>query len=81
MRDISEGGAYIETEQPVKVGQRLVMSLSSPALESTCAISGTVVRRDPRGIGVRFDELTLKQKQIIRSLTETRCTPISDPSN
>jgi hypothetical protein len=33
MRDISEGGAYIETEQPIKVGQRLTMSLASPVLE------------------------------------------------
>jgi len=80
MRDISEGGAYIETEQSIKVGQRLVMSLSSPALESSCAINGTVVRRDPAGIGVRFDELTLQQKQIIRSLMESRCTPIIPPS-
>jgi CheY-like chemotaxis protein len=80
MRDISEGGAYIETEQPVKVGQRLTMSLSSPVLERACDINGTVVRRDPNGIGVRFEELTLQQKQVIRSLMETRCTPISAPS-
>ena len=80
MRDISEGGAYIETEQSIKVGQRLIMSLSSPVLESTCAINGTVVRRDPNGIGVRFEDLTLQQKQVIRSLTETRCSPISNPS-
>jgi CheY-like chemotaxis protein/Tfp pilus assembly protein PilZ len=79
MRDISEGGAYIETEQPIKVGQRLIVSLSSPVLESTCAIAGTVVRRDPMGIGVRFEDLTLHQKQVIRSLTETRCTPIANP--
>jgi Tfp pilus assembly protein PilZ len=80
MRDISEGGAYIETEQPIKVGQRLIMSLSSPVLESNCAIAGTVVRRDPMGIGVRFEDLTLRQKQVIRSLTETRCSPIANPA-
>lgn len=80
MRDISEGGAYIETEQPVKVGQRLIMSLSSPVLERTCAVHGTVVRRDPNGIGVRFEALTLQQKQMIRCLTESRCTPISEKS-
>ena len=80
MRDISEGGAYIETEQPIKVGQRLTMSLSSPVLERTYAISGTVVRRDPKGIGVRFKDLTLQQRQVIRSLIETRCSPISPPS-
>jgi CheY-like chemotaxis protein/Tfp pilus assembly protein PilZ len=80
MRDISEGGAYIETEQPIKVGQRLIMSLSSPVLERTCPINGTVVRRDPKGIGVRFEDLTLQQKQVIRSLMETRCSPISSHS-
>lgn len=80
MRDISEGGAYIETEQPVKVGQRLIMSLSSPVLERTCSINGLVVRRDPKGIGVRFEDLTLKQKQVIRSLMESRCSPIAGPS-
>ena len=80
MRDISEGGAYIETEQPIKVGQRLTISLTSPVLERTCAINGTVVRRDPKGIGVRFENLTLQQKQVIRCLTETRCSPISGPT-
>ncbi len=80
MRDISEGGAYIETEQPIKVGQRLVMSLTSPVLERSCSIKGTAVRRDPKGIGVRFEDLTLQQKQVLRSLTETRCSPISDSS-
>ena len=80
MRDISEGGAYIETEQSIKVGQRLTMSLTSPVLERTCAIKGTVVRRDPKGIGVRFENLTLQQKQVIRCLTETRCSPTAGPS-
>ena len=80
MRDMSEGGAYIETEQPITVDQRLIMSLSSPVLERGCAIKGTVVRRDSSGIGVRFDDLTLEQKQVIRTLMELRCTQISTPS-
>jgi CheY-like chemotaxis protein len=80
MRDISEGGAYIETEQSVKVGQRLIISLSSPILERTCTINGTVVRRDAHGIGLRFDALTLQQRQVIRALMETRCTPIASRS-
>lgn len=80
LRDISEGGAYIETEQPVKVGQKLIVSIASPALERTSKINATVVRRDPLGIGVCFSELTLQQKQVIRSLTDTLCSPIPDPS-
>ena len=77
MRDISEGGAYLETEQSVKVGQRLLISLTSPILDRSCTINGTVVRRDPKGIGLRFEALTLQQKHVIRSLTESRCNPIT----
>ena len=77
MRDISEGGAYIETEHAIKVGQRLIMSLSSPVLERTCAIQGTVVRRDTKGLGVCFDKLSLQQARIIRSLMESRCNPVA----
>jgi CheY-like chemotaxis protein/Tfp pilus assembly protein PilZ len=77
MRDISEGGAYLETEQSIKVGQRLLISLTSPILDRSCTINGTVVRRDPKGIGLRFEALTLQQKHVIRSLTESRCTPIA----
>ncbi len=80
MRDLSEGGAYLETGQPVEVGQRIVLSLYSPMLEHSCAINGKVVRRDKKGIGVRFEELGLKQKQVIRSLIESCCVPISKPS-
>jgi CheY-like chemotaxis protein len=80
LRDISEGGAYIETEQPIKVGQRLVLSLSSPVLERRSVIGGTVVRRDTAGIGICFEALSLSQKQEIRSLLELHCTPISSLS-
>jgi len=68
LRDISFGGAYIETEQPVKDGQKIVLTLSSPELERSCAIIGQVVRRDKKGIGVRFEEVGLQQKKAIQAL-------------
>jgi hypothetical protein len=80
MRDLSEGGTYIETEQPIEVNQRLVLSLFSPSLEQSCTINGTVVRRDKNGLGVRFDDLVVKQKTVIRSLIESCCVPIPRPS-
>ena len=55
MRDISLGGAYIETEQPIKVGQEIILTLTSPEFEHRCAIVGQVVRRDKKGIGVEFE--------------------------
>lgn len=81
MRDLSEGGAYLETDQPVELDQRIVLTLFSPMLEQSCAITGIVVRRDKKGLGVRFEDLILKQKQVIRSLIESCCVPILKPSN
>lgn len=80
MRDLSEGGAYLETDQPVQLDQRLVLTLFSPMLEQSCAIKGIVVRRDKKGLGVRFEDLILDQKQVIRSLIESCCVPIPKPS-
>jgi len=77
MYDMSEEGAYIETEQPVRVGQGITISLSSPMIEQSCAAKAKVVRADPEGIGVRFDDLTLQQRQVIRLLLDTRCFPIA----
>lgn len=76
MRDLSEGGAYLETDQPVEVTQQISLFLFSPMLEKSCTIEGTVVRRDKHGVGVRFEDLILNQKQVIRSLIESCCVPI-----
>ena len=72
LRDISLGGAYIETEQSIEIGRRITLTLSAPALEGGCAITGQVVRRDEKGIGVRFDEVGLQQKKVIQALTTGR---------
>ena len=80
MRDLSEGGAYIETEQPVGMGQELVLTLYSPMLERSCDIGGKVVRKDTGGIGVHFQPVLPEQKKVINSLIESCCSPIASPS-
>lgn len=71
LHDISEGGAYIETDQPVQVGQQLSLSLYSPSQDREAAIKGKVVRRDAKGVGVCFELLTAEQKRVIHSIVET----------
>lgn len=68
LRDISMGGAYIETEQSIEVGQKITLTLSSPKFQRSCAIIGQVVRRDKKGISVRFEEISLQQKKVIQAL-------------
>jgi len=70
LRDISMGGAYIETEQSFKDGQKIILTLSSPKLNRSCAITGQIVRRDKKAIGVRFDEISLRQKKVIQALAK-----------
>jgi len=70
LRDISLGGAYIETEQAIKTGQKIMLTLSSPEFKHGCAIEGEVVRRDEKGIGVRFKEIDLRQKNVIETMAK-----------
>ncbi len=78
LRDISISGAYIETEQPIKVGQKIILTLSSPEPKSGCTIDGQVVRRDRKGIGVRFDKIDLQQKKVIQALTKGNVKLLSE---
>ena len=71
LHDISRGGGYIETDQPVKVGQDLELLLYSPSLDQSCDLNATVVRRDARGIGVRFEPLSDEQKRLLRLIMKT----------
>jgi len=47
---------YIETQLPLFVGQGLSMTFSLTDSEESIKIKGEIVRTDPNGIGVEFDE-------------------------
>jgi len=68
IRDISLGGVYIETKQPASLDQEIMLTLNTPNMERHCTITGKIVRRDPKGIGVRFKALSLLQMRVVNSL-------------
>lgn len=70
VRDISYGGAYVETDQAMGREQEVVLSLSIPGSRRSCSIAGRVVRRDPNGVGIRFEELSLHQHKVIKTLLD-----------
>ena len=70
VRDISYGGAYIETDQAIGRQQMVVLSLSIPGSKRGCSIAGQVVRRDPGGVGIRFEELSMHQHNVIKTLLD-----------
>jgi hypothetical protein len=69
----------LETDRPVEVGQQLLLYLSRSIQEGYTPINGIVARKDRQGIGIRFERLTLEQKELIRSLVLSKRPSISMP--
>jgi Tfp pilus assembly protein PilZ len=68
--DISLGGSFIKTNEPISVGQKINLTLFSQSLEKSIAVGGKIVRRSQEGIGVEFGALSMNQKNIIRTVIE-----------
>jgi CheY-like chemotaxis protein len=56
IQNISSGGIYIETQIPLHVDHELSMTFTLPGTGDPLKITGRVVRTDPNGIAVRFDD-------------------------
>ncbi len=54
VRDISIGGAFIETDQEFSVGHKISIDLVGSDAEQTLTLEGEVVRSNPGGIGIKF---------------------------
>jgi len=67
IKNISFSGVYIETHHPVTVGSEIMLSLTSQDDWRHCTMKGTAVRRDSKGIGIAFQDLSLYQQQVVQS--------------
>ncbi|RKZ27311.1 hypothetical protein DRQ26_03260 [bacterium] len=70
MRNLSLGGAFIETKNSIPVGQRILMSFSAANESVRCNIAGKVVRRTSDGFGVKFEQLSSQQSNVIKMIVE-----------
>jgi Tfp pilus assembly protein PilZ len=57
VRNISDGGLYIETNLVTELGQKLTMTFSHPGSGDPIKALGKVIRVDSGGIGVKFNKL------------------------
>jgi Tfp pilus assembly protein PilZ len=68
INNLSNGGVFIETAASLKENQAISLIFTVPALQKSFKISGTIVRKEEDGIGVRFaKKLTPYQKELIHS--------------
>jgi len=56
IQNISAGGLFVETNFPIFINQELYMIFTPPATEGSIKITGKIVRVDPKGFAVKFDE-------------------------
>jgi hypothetical protein len=54
--NISAGGLFIETKIPVIVGETVTVSFSPSDNEDPIKVEGKIVRVEPNGFGVKFNE-------------------------
>ncbi len=56
IKNISENGVFIETEEPLAVGQDISITIPMPNQQEH-TVTGEIIRTSPEGIGVRFKAL------------------------
>jgi len=71
VRDLSLGGAYLETLSPGVFGERIVLMLKLPDLEKLATIEATVRWTKPEGMGVQFGLLGARETHGIVTLLST----------
>ena len=55
IRDISRGGAFIETDSRFSIEEKIVLNLSREIANKNVKLTGWIVRRDNDGFGITFD--------------------------
>ena len=55
IRDISRGGAFIETDSTFPIGKKIVLTLSGRMVRKKVRLTGWIVRKDNSGFGISFD--------------------------
>lgn len=70
--DISIGGVFIETKEKFVVGQKIELNFALPNSSKLFKLAGTISWGNPRGFGVKFDELPVRQGDLLRSFVEQK---------
>ena len=70
MLDISPAGAFIETNEPFSAGQPINISFCLPENPKQLSINGEILWKGLLGIGVKFDDITPDQVELINGFME-----------
>ena len=68
--DVSVGGVFIETKDGFPKGKDLLLKFSLPNRPHPFTFSGKIAWSSPKGFGVKFDNVTPSQGDILKSFIE-----------
>ena len=68
--DISIGGVFIETNAKLPIGEKLHLKFSLPNHSQPFTFSGKIVWNNPKGFGVKFNNVTPLQGDILKSFVD-----------
>lgn len=54
IQDLSSGGAFIQTDKTLTIGQEIAMTISLPNSRKELKATGEIVRISSKGVGVEF---------------------------
>jgi Holliday junction resolvase-like predicted endonuclease len=54
--NISASGLYLQPDSPFKVGEIITLTFEHPFAKKQVKVEGEIVRRDEKGIGVKFSQ-------------------------
>ena len=75
MRDISQKGLFIETQEDVKKGEVIMMTFALPGFEKPLKVKGKISHVTPQGAGVQFMELSPYQAEMIGAIVDRMKAP------
>jgi uncharacterized protein (TIGR02266 family) len=70
--DISIGGVFIETDQKLPVGKQMMLKFSLPNHRQPFTLTGKIAWSSPRGFGLKFDNMTPQQGNILKTFVEQK---------
>ncbi|UCF89884.1 MAG: PilZ domain-containing protein, partial [Desulfobacterales bacterium] len=70
--DISIGGVFVETSEKFAAGQKMLLNFSLPKYPHPFGLTGKIAWVGSRGFGVKFDEVTQHQKEILKTFVEPK---------
>ena len=70
IKNISRNGIFIETHNPIKIGEEILLVFSMPEFSKPLKLEGQIIQVSSNGIGVVFKNISNYQGEMIGFLVD-----------